>query len=466
MKKIRFYLTGLSLLLLTAVYSCREESDSVMSYEYAPNDTSNFVEASSSFEGQFKAIWTAMSCNYPIWDYEEQFGLDWNDVYNRYLPIFRALDERACMSHDSVTNSELEALYSEILSPLHDGHFYASIKNLHNDSLVFVQPLDIRNKASRPDYQDSQDISSKYYQSATDGELLMEEFDESKILFETIIEYGSFKDGIVFLRLSSQCLTEMMTNEFPSDSELDSSLGENAVLSKLYKDAALKTKEVWRKWYYQIQALHGKGMLKGVIIDLRNNLGGDSADYQYVIGALQAPDAVSGKLNAKVHQNGMLRVKSGIGQRDYLPMTPWYFPIYPEEHAVIEHEPIVVLANGHTASMAEHLCLAAKLMANGRIIGTQTMGAFSPLAESNTNESVYPLTYAGSVGDKPFLGLLSETPFYLNIPFAAFFTNDGKILESIGIEPDIKVEFDNELYESTGRDNQLERALEFIRTGK
>lgn len=439
MKKIRFVLAGLSLLLFTAMYSCREDSDSVLSYEYKPNDMSNFAEASSSFEGQFKAIWTAMSCNYPIWDYEEQFGMDWNDVYDRYLPRFHALDERG-QANGVVTNSELETLYTEILGPLHDGHFYASIKNLYNDSRVWVRPLVLRHEVSRPGYMQDQNVSCKYYQSTTDSELLMEEFDEYKFI-DGLVVYAKFKDGITFLRLSSQHLTDKMAKKYPLDE-------------------GLKIRDVWRKWFKQIQTLHSMGILKGIIIDLRNNGGGNSADYQYVIGALQTPDAVSGKLNAKVRQNGMIRVKSGIGQRDFLPMTPWYFPIYPEEHAVIEHEPIVVLANGHTASTAEHFCLAVKQMTNGCIIGTQTMGAFSPLAESNTNESVYSLTYVGSVGD------MVKAPFYLNIPFAAFFTNEGEILESIGIEPDIKVELDCELYKATGRDNQLERALEFIRTGK
>ena len=46
--------------------------------------------------------------------------------------------------------------------------------------------------------------------------------------------------------------------------------------------------------------------------------------------------------------------------------------------------------------------------------------------------------------------------------------NDYRIINSNKTEivPDIEVELDLEEYESTGRDTQLERAIEFIRKGK
>ena len=52
----------------------------------------------------------------------------------------------------------------------------------------------------------------------------------------------------------------------------------------------------------------------------------------------------------------------------------------------------------------------------------------------------------------------------MTIPSCAFFTLDGQILEGIGVTPDIEVAFDEELYRQTGRDTQLERALEYIRS--
>ena len=157
MKKVvhLIIIIGIVLYFSASITSCRDESDTILSYAYDNRDTSNFDEACASFEGQFKAFWTAMNCNYPIWDYEEKFGMDWDKVYDEYLPKFCALDERARVQHDSVTNEELGNLYRDIIRPLHDGHLEINIKNLHaytpNNLLYSVydslQPSIIRNKS-------------------------------------------------------------------------------------------------------------------------------------------------------------------------------------------------------------------------------------------------------------------------------------------------------------------------------
>ena len=45
-------------------------------------------------------------------------------------------------------------------------------------------------------------------------------------------------------------------------------------------------------------------------------------------------------------------------------------------------------------------------------------------------------------------------------------TKEGQILEGVGLTPDIEVDFDVTLYKSTGRDTQLERALQYCTTGQ
>jgi C-terminal processing protease CtpA/Prc len=58
-----------------------------------------------------------------------------------------------------------------------------------------------------------------------------------------------------------------------------------------------------------------------------------------------------------------------------------------------------------------------------------------------------------------------ETPFWAYIPVDVTVSKEG-ILEGIGVTPDIEVQLDRDLLETTGRDSQLERALEYIRTGR
>ena len=51
------------------------------------------------------------------------------------------------------------------------------------------------------------------------------------------------------------------------------------------------------------------------------------------------------------------------------------------------------------------------------------------------------------------------------LPSMAAFTLDKKLVEAKGLTPDIEVGLDIDLFKSTGQDTQLDRALQFIRTG-
>ena len=64
-----------------------------------------------------------------------------------------------------------------------------------------------------------------------------------------------------------------------------------------------------------------------------------------------------------------------------------------------------------------------------------------------------------------YVGVRNETPVYVYLPSVAYITHDNKIIEGIGITPDIEVDLDANLFEATGQDTQLDRALQFIRTG-
>ena len=51
-------------------------------------------------------------------------------------------------------------------------------------------------------------------------------------------------------------------------------------------------------------------------------------------------------------------------------------------------------------------------------------------------------------------------------PLEPLRTTDGQLVEGKGITPDIDVALDLPLLQTTGRDTQIDRALQFIRTGK
>ena len=58
-----------------------------------------------------------------------------------------------------------------------------------------------------------------------------------------------------------------------------------------------------------------------------------------------------------------------------------------------------------------------------------------------------------------------ETAVYGYVPMLGAFTLDKKLIEGEGITPDIEVDFDDKLFQSTGRDSQLERALQYVTSG-
>ncbi|MBQ3629654.1 MAG: hypothetical protein II949_00265, partial [Prevotella sp.] len=104
-----------AMLLLVMVTGCREESDVVQNYVF--NDGLAFEEAQKSYAGKFKVMWKALNQNYAIWDYERSLGVDWDAVYDEFLPKYEALDQRT-----DVTDGELKDLLEATLAPLHDGH--------------------------------------------------------------------------------------------------------------------------------------------------------------------------------------------------------------------------------------------------------------------------------------------------------------------------------------------------------
>ena len=161
--------------------------------------------------------------------------------------------------------------------------------------------------------------------------------------------------------------------------------------------------------------LNASGM-KGLILDLRSNPGGD--------------------LSAVVE----------IARR----ILPEGLIVYTEEKSGERKEytcdgthelqiPLVVLVNEYSASASEILSGAIKDYNKGTLIGTTTYG----------KGIVQRITQ-----------LSDGTAIKLTV--SAYFTPSGKNIHGIGIEPDIELEFDYDAYEADRTDNQVEKAIEIL----
>lgn len=509
----RIYALGAAALLMLAVSSCREDSDALIPYGYA--DNSVYKAAQKSFAAQFKILWNGLSQNYGIWDVEKDlYGLDWDAVYDKMLPRFEALDRQ-----DYVSDQELQTLLDETMAPLHDGHIFAELFNFHTRSYLRSSPSKMRN-ATRPDIQSKThnvwpetygddiiesrqgevSMDAAYEELSREGVPYLErqitelgakttptEMEASRLrsmiaLNEALkaaddmtevaqkvatlnllaakyadltvpglqaytpslldehainVQYVLFKGNIAYLRFNTFELSTYLTARRLAQLTAAATAADMELIRSV--------SGAWEAWFGKIQKLKAAGQLGGVIIDLRNNNGGDMDDYAYVVGAL-VPDGD--------FEYAKCRFKRGVGRYDYSPLMPMAGFTLIDRHVTVT-EPVVALVNCNSISMAEMNSLGVKKMSNGRVIGMRTWGGLCGLQ----GPVEYGETYASHIGQR------RVTPVYAYVPTCCMFSDDGQSYEGIGVVPDIEVALDEDAYESTGRDTQLDRALQYIRTG-
>lgn len=162
--------------------------------------------------------------------------------------------------------------------------------------------------------------------------------------------------------------------------------------------------------------LKGQGM-KGLIIDLRSN-GGGNLSTCIAIASQLLPE---GLIVYTEDKNGNREEYNCDGKREI-------------------DIPLVVLVNGFSASASEILTGAIKDYKKGTIMGTTTYG-------KGIVQSIIPLRDNTAV----------------KITTSSYYTPSGNNIHGVGIDPDIKVEYDSEAFKENGTDNQIDAAIEHIK---
>ena len=158
----------------------------------------------------------------------------------------------------------------------------------------------------------------------------------------------------------------------------------------------------------------------------------------------------------------------GLGRLDYSGWTQ--FDILCPENHLKASKPVVVLADINTVSCGEISTYTIKMMPFGKVIGERTYGGTCALLP-NTDKTC-TLTYSGCFGNQnlaPFLGSGKPThpDYFEHYVYSGTYdvvNTDYKSFEGVGVQPDIEVLYDANALKS-GVDNQLNRALEYLRTG-
>lgn len=343
-------------------------------------------------------------------------------LYTKYLPklkeysnVIKAKMDQAQREGDEETYGKMAYIHTNL------ENMYAEIMELYTDqitdaNLFYEYYLSI--------------ISQKKYKVLANATGIIPNICENS----TEAQFFYTKDGIAGYRLSAFNIPRV------------ESLGNAA--SDIDKDIINAFQTCIADWHDSVYAMHKEGKLKGVILDVRNNGGGNSDDLGLFAGLLYKGDS---------YTFGTKLMKNGVGRLDYAPSTDLKIKLYADNTEDIT-EPIVILTNWNSASCAEISTATVKQHSNGISMGTTTFGAGSALmSDANYNSA---LGYAGCVGTR------DVTPVYAYIPFMLASLNNLGIIESTGITPDIFIKYDKDLYKSTGRDNQFERALQYIREGK
>jgi carboxyl-terminal processing protease len=174
--------------------------------------------------------------------------------------------------------------------------------------------------------------------------------------------------------------------------------------------------------------------LKGIIIDVRNNAGGNINDLNFFTGHL-----IGSPL-----QFGYTRYKSGNGR---LAHTPWISAsILPQQGSKAINIPVIALADNYTVSLAEAVTMIIHTLPTGIVVGETTWGATGPI----TANKVYN---DGSFSVPGFLSVTTSS--------AEFKYINDTIYEGKGFPPDINVPFNLPAINS-GKDLQLEKAISLI----
>lgn len=393
----------MALVAALALAGCRDDMPTMQNPRTDMN-ISNWAEA-------FESFWSGMNYNYVFWSVDPT---DWDAVYKEYKPKFDALADAGF--DDPEVNDEAFEMIKEMTANLVDNH-YAVQFYMPNTTYTFV-PLDER-LSSRENYH-SADLFEAYWQGA----------------IQRLIQEGRLQNGLLGSSENGDIPVTALVGVLDKHI-IYFRLSQFGLLGHLQNDTSVI--EEIRKRY--VELLNTYPDVRGVIIDLRGNRGGYVNDLPWVLGYFV------NERHVFMYQRG----KSGIGRLDYGPWIPQYLqPMALDRKLDV---PIVVLADMQSMSMAELATIAVLSLPNGCFIGERTIGGQGTLASYN---EAFEETYSGYIMNDVYMIYTSQI-MSCDV--------NGAIYEGVGIPPTIEAPFDEASF-ARGIDTQLERAMEYIHTGK
>jgi carboxyl-terminal processing protease len=356
----------------------------------------------------FQSFWNGMNTNYVFW------GIDttnWDNMYTVYKPLFDQLTV-----FDSAHEARAEQYFQQMTQGLIDSHYTLQYMLTGNS----FNPATYRKLQQDPNFF----TDSAFPAAVLDSLIPAKYIDHSSLVMGTdtvtlagsstpfTAVSGTIKGSILYLYFSSFALSQAGANTGP-------------VLN------------------YFFNTLHRNyANLKGIVIDLRGNGGGEIEDLDFLVGQMVTSQ----------YTFGYTRYKNGVNRLDYSPWAPAVVKPW-VQGSVNVTAPIVVLADHLSVSMAEITAMAIKTLPNGKFIGTRTWGANGPLTSSVYFDGGQFTIGSAAFGSGGYLFVYTSSSMfkYLN----------GDIYEGVGVPPDIYARETTAAYLS-GDDLVLDAAIRYI----
>ncbi|MBN9385008.1 MAG: hypothetical protein J0H74_29905 [Chitinophagaceae bacterium] len=350
-----------------------------------------------SLSDVFEAYWNGMNNNYLYWDIDTT---DWDKTYAVYKPLFAVLNDQ-----DPADLRKAVGYFRQMSGGIIDGHFSIQFTYpLLKDSMIY--PV-LNRKLLAPDFH-----SPFPYPRADSGYL------DSGYVSGGYVTTGQDRVFAMSGTIQRRCLY-FYCDKFALQEAFES-------------DRVNGVRNVLQYFFEQLNTLSPE--IRSLVIDVRNNAGGNLADLNFLLGSfISKPLAF-----------GYTRYKNGNGRLNYTPWIPAY--VMPKKNSKALTLPVIVLADSYSISMAEATVMAIKAMPNSYFIGETTWGATGPISD----EALY---YGGPFSVYNYFSVYTSS--------AEFKYIDGRIYEGKGFPPDIPIPFDAGGL-LNGRDRQLEKALSLV----
>lgn len=356
----------------------------------------------------FQSFWNGMNTNYVFWGVDTT---NWDNMYKVYKPLFDQLT-----IFDSAHEAKAEQYFQQMTQGLIDSHYTLEFGYSGNA----FSPAEYRKLLTDPNYF----TDSAFPVGVIDTLIPTSYLDKGSVVMGTdtvslegtatpfTAITGTIKGSVLYLYFSSFALSQ----------------------------AGANTQPVFNQFFTLLHRYTSS--IKGIVIDLRGNGGGEIEDLDYLLGQMVTSQ----------YTFGYTRYKNGVNRLDYSPWAPAVVKPWVGGSVKVT-APIVVLGDHLSVSMSEITIMAIKALTNGKFIGTRTWGANGPLTSSVYFDGGQFTIGSSAWGPNGFLFVYTSSSMFKDL--------NGDIYEGVGVPPDIYARETNQAY-LNGHDLVLDAAEQYL----